>query len=482
MSKNVLGVQANFLEPDGITNETSASLIVDGKLVSCVAQERISRVKVDGKFPHDAIQDVLNQAGITGKDIDVLAVPFLHPKKGNYKYFQAGAKTFMDTGVFLGKLMRKSLWFSIYNAIKGEKQHYFELDGKKLALDYCDHHKAHAASAYYPSPFKKALVITLDGGGDGLDGSAYVGDGNKLIQLFEVPHFQSPGTMYSTITLDLGFKRHRHEGKITGLAAYGDPDLKEMGLDDLILYNEKKHRFVSKRVAKHHRNLYEKSKYFYPLLEKYGKEKLAAVAQILLEREVLKFVKDAFNVAKSKGYDVNEVCLAGGCFANVKLNQRILELDECENIFVYPAMGDDGLSSGAAFVSYFKNNPDASKEDCEIADTYKGAAFGDSEIEEALKANNLEFERFDDVETVIAKHMADSKVVARYNGRMEYGPRALGNRSIIASPFDQTINDWLNKKLNRTEFMPFAPSMIVDHAKEYFPKYDPLSIESGTVD
>ncbi len=476
MKKTVLGIQGNFVEASGITNETSASLVIDGQLKSCIAEERISRIKLDGQFPHKAIAEVLKLEGILAEDVDIVAVPFSHPKKGNYKYFRAALKVFFDTGVFLGKTMRKFLWFSFYNSVKGPKQHYFELGGKKFALDYCDHHTAHAASAYYPSPFDSALIITLDGGGDGLDGSAFFGEKSKMTKLFEVHHFQSPGTMYSAVTLDLGFKRHRHEGKITGLAAYGKPDLKAMGLNDLVVYNKKKHRFVSKKVAAHHRDLSKKSTYFHPLLEKYGREDLAAVAQILLEREVLEFVKDAVEVAKKKGFNPKNVCLAGGCFANVKLNQGIRELDFCENVFVYPAMGDDGLSGGAALYSYYKHNPDAEKSAAEISEIYKGGEFTDNEIELALNEAKLPFTRYDNVELEIAKLLADSKVVGRFNGKMEYGPRALGNRSILASPFDPTINDWLNKRLNRTEFMPFAPSINVDHAKEYFLKYEESDI------
>lgn len=476
MKKTILGVQANFIEVNGAANESSATLVRNGEILSAIAEERISRIKLDGKFPNQAIKEVLRISNTEFSDVDVLAVPFLHPSQTNYVYLKSAWSTFIDTGIFLGRIMKSFGWNTIYNKFKAPKQHYFELESKKLPLYYCDHNTCHAASAYYPSPFKKALVITLDGGGDGLDGSAFVGIGSELINLFNVPHFQSPGTMYSAVTHDLGFKRHRHEGKITGLAAYGDPDLKEMGLDNLIRYNKKKHRFISKKVAAHSRDLYKNSDYFAPLLEKFGKENLAAAAQILLERETLEFVRDAYATAKKMGYDVNDICLAGGVFANVKLNQRIKNLEECNNLFVYPAMGDDGLSGGAALYTYYKLNPSKDKAASEIQDIYKGGEFSDKEIEKALVKANLQFERFENVEVEIGKILADSKVVGRFNGKMEYGPRSLGNRSIIASPFDPSINDWLNKKLNRTEFMPFAPSINEEYVKDYFPAYTPDDI------
>lgn len=471
MKKNIIGIQANFQDLKGITNETSVSMVKDGVLQHAIAEERISRVKLDGRFPHNAIKEIMKLDDVKADDIDVVAVPFLHPSKSNYKYYSSAWKTFWDTGVFLGKKIRQFGWWSLYHKLKTPKKQYFEIDGKSFELHYVDHHMSHAAGAYYCSPFDNALVITLDGGGDGLDGGAYIGQGSSLKNLFEIPHFQSPGTMYSAVTHDLGFKRHRHEGKITGLAAYGNDDLERLGLHDLIKYNKSKHRFVSKKIAAHHRNLKSNSNYFYPLLEKFGREDLAAAAQKMLENEVLEFVKDAYDFATKQGYKIDKVCLAGGVFANVKLNQRILHLDFVDNIFVYPAMGDDGLSGGAALYTYYQLHPNEPKSKATIEEIYRGGDFTDAEIKAALDEAGLDYERFDDVETEIGKILADLKVVGRFNGAMEYGPRALGNRSIIAAPFDPSINDWLNKKLNRTEFMPFAPSILEEDTKEYFPTY-----------
>ena len=280
--------------------------------------------------------------------------------------------------------------------------------------------------------------------------------------------------MYSAITSDLGFKRHRHEGKITGLAAYGNDDLVRLGLDDLLSYVPNKKRFVSKRVAEHHKNadLSEKSKFFYPLLEKFGREDLAAAAQKILEIEVVRFVQNALETATKKGHQMDKVCLAGGVFANVKLNQRIYNIEGVNNVFVYPAMGDDGLSGGAALLSYFEQSEVKSKKAAEIKEIYKGIAYDNDRIKAALDQANLSYTQYDEVEKEIAQLLHQGKIVGRFNGRMEYGPRALGNRSIIGAPFDPSINDWLNKKLNRTEFMPFAPSINIEHAKDYFIGYE----------
>lgn len=467
----ILGIHADFINSNEV-NESSVSLLVDGKLLFCVAQERLSRIKVDGKFPSDAIKDVLKSNGLTINDIDHVATTCLHPTQSTKKYLQSAFSTYRDTGVFLAEKIKKFGWYYIYNALKTPKNISVEIDKKKFDLIFNDHHRCHAAGAYYCSPFDEALVITLDGGGDGLDGSVYLGKGNKMELLMEIPHFQSPGTMYSAITHDLGFKRHRHEGKITGLAAFGNPDIKRVGLEHLLKYDKTKHRFISKEIANHHKNLKEKSNYFYPLLQKFSKEDLAAVTQQIFENEVLAFISDAYELAKKKGYAFNKICLAGGCFANVKLNQRIFDLGYFDNIYVFPAMGDDGLSAGAALLAYYKLNPNAPRNVSKATDTYLGNKFTEAEIETALKEFNLSYVKIPDIEIKVAQLLANGKVVARFNGRMEYGPRALGNRSVIASPFDKSINDWLNKKFNRTEFMPFAPSMTTEHAAEYLEKYN----------
>ncbi len=467
----ILGIHGNFFEKKGIVNESSASLVVDGKLIACIAEERLSRVKIDGRFPHKAIEEVLKIGKASIDHVSRIAITSLHPVQTNKKYFISATSTFFDTGIFLKNKIKNFGWNYLYNLLKSPSQHKSIILGKEFPLFYTDHHMAHAAGAYYCSPFDKALVITLDGGGDGLDGGAYIGSGNKLFRFMEIPHFQSPGTMYSALTHDLGFKRHKHEGKITGLAAFGNPDIRRLKLENLLKYDKRKHRFISKEVAEHHKVLLEKSKYFYPLLNKFSKEDIAAVMQQIFENEVLKFISDAFDISKKKGFYLDKICLAGGCFANVKLNQRILEMGLFKNIFVFPAMGDDGLSAGAALLAHYHFSPSADKKKSAIENIYLGGEFTEEEIIQALNDFKLNYKKIEDIETEVAKLLAEGKVVARFNGRMEYGPRALGNRSVLAAPFDKSINDWLNKKFNRTEFMPFAPSIIQEYANDYLENY-----------
>lgn len=463
----VLGIHGNIIDQNGLVNESSASIVIDGKIVACVSEERISRKKVDGRFPHLAINEVLKIANLNINDVDHLAVSCLNPFETSKKYLESAFITLKDTGVVLKNKILDFSWFTIYNKLKLNKVFDLALLGKTFTVNFNDHHYCHAAGAYYASPFENALVITLDGGGDGLDGGAYIGEGSTLERFIEIPHFQSPGTMYSAITHDLGFKRHRHEGKITGLAAYGNSDSKRLGLDKLLNYEFKKHRFISKSVASHHKNLLSKSNYFYPLLKHFPKEDLAAVTQSIFEKSILDFVNDAINIAKIKGKKVENLCLAGGCFANVKANQKLFKSGNFKDIFVFPAMGDDGLSPGAALLTYYKKSKVSSKKNSCILDTYLGGKFTNEEIEEVILGFNIKYSKLKKIEDKVGELLAEGNIVARFNGRMEYGPRSLGNRSILGAPFDPEINDWLNKKLNRTEFMPFAPSILFENANKY---------------
>ncbi len=476
----ILGIHGDYFNPERPVWESNAAVVEDGRIVSAVSEERLSREKLDGRFPWGAIHECLRLAGLDISEIDEVVFATRTPLANVLSYARSTFSTFRDTfvlprnaqkmkshGVGLAGRMRGSASFSL-NGQDGSssKDHAFP-------IRFVDHHYAHAAGAFYGSPFSDALMITLDGGGDGLDGGAYTAEGARVERFLDIPHFQSPGTVYSAITYDLGFKRHRHEGKITGLAAYGRPNVEGMGLQNLVRYDRKKHRFISRAVAAHHADLYTKSAYLYPLLKTHSREDVSATVQALFEKVTLDFVEDAAQEAARRGFQSRNICLAGGCFANVKLNQRILDMGLFDNILIYPAMGDGGLGSGAALYYYYQQHPEADKKVSALDHVYLGASFTAAEMEAALEAHDLAYTRHDTIEEEVGRLLAEGKVVARFDGAMEYGPRALGNRSILAAPFDATINDWLNEKLHRTEFMPFAPSMTIDRAAEFLEGYRP---------
>ena len=464
----VLGIHGNYFRTS-LFHDSSATLIKNGKVIAAISEERITRQKGERNFPENSIQQVLGEGGITIEQVDKVAISGLHPTQNSYKYLKSALSTFIDTGVLLKKDIKNFSWFWLYNKLKTPSQVEFEIEGEKSGqiIEFYDHHRCHAASAFYSSPFEKALIITVDGGGDGNDGSVYLGEGNKLEKYVEIPHYQSPGTMYSGITNDLGFRRLRHEGKITGLAAFGKKKAKDLNMEGLVKYNAKKKRFISKKIARHHKDLGEKSPYFSSMLEAgESKEDLAGITQELFETSILDFISTTINDLKKEGREFDKVCLAGGCFTNVKLNQGVLELNTVDNVYVCPAMGDDGLSLGAAYLSNFRHNPNDKRQ--VLNNVYLGQTWNENDIIDAIKEKDLEFKKSGEIEEEVGKLLAESKVVARCNGRMEFGPRALGNRSILAAPFDKTINDWLNEQLKRTEFMPFAPSIIEEQAAEYF--------------
>jgi len=471
----ILGIHGDLFNKERLVFESNAALVKDGKLIAAVSEERLSRLKMDGRFPGASIQDVLDKSGISMQEVDAIAIGGKKPLASIAAYMKSAMLTFFDTGVIAGNPVKaKKLLKGLSKKFSSKSSsgsatgiNNFRFSSEPVFLD---HHLCHVAGAYYASPFDDALVLTLDGGGDGLDGTAYIAKGIRLEKIISIPHFQSPGTMYSAITHDMGFIRHRHEGKITGLAAYGKPSAEKLGLKNLLRYTSRKHRFIAPRIARHHRNLNTISEYFGPLLKKFSREDLAATVQHIFEEEIAAFAKDALETARKKGFNSKNLCLAGGCFANVKLNQRLLEITGIENVYVFPAMGDGGLAAGAAWQLYYqtgKRERDVSK----LNHVYLGRSFTTEEMENALRSAGLKYEKPSDAEGEVARLLSDKKVVGRFDGAMEYGPRALGNRSILAAPFDATINDWLNKKLRRTEFMPFAPSMTAEAAPEFLKGY-----------
>jgi len=311
-------------------------------------------------------------------------------------------------------------------------------------LKRVEHHLSHAANAYYTSGFDSALIVTLDGYGSGLAGSINIGRDGKIERVhgLEFPH--SLGTFYETVTSALGFTPSRHEGKIVGLAAYGDPEI----LGDLL-----RRRFVQANGG--FRIVETNNVYFSRLLAAhFPKIDVAAAYQRVLEEVAVAYVGQ---YVKKTG--LKNLVLSGGVIANVKLNQRLRQIDGVESIFVHPNMGDGGCGTGAALAEFAGS--DATRH--RINDVYFGPSYSADEIVDALKRAQLPFTHYQPVEPKIAMLLAAGKVVARFDGRMEYGPRALGNRSILYHAKEPAVNQWLNQRLGRTEFMPFAPATLYEH-------------------
>ena len=473
MSKLVLGLHGFSSHSARLLHDTGVSLVDQaGQIIGAVNEERLSRIKNDGHFPYLAYEALLSEYNVSPKDIDAVAFPDKKPLWQTMQTIRFLVKTYKETNLFLWKYLYASLKRAIHIKripVKGliHKPTY-----------YIEHHLCHAASAYYTAPWDDVTIVTLDGMGDYcIGGTINIGAQGKIHTLYKTNGFYSPGLFYMFITGLLGFKAGRHEGKIVGLAALGDSRKCYSQMKPLLSYCKKKHDFFSKHIPfilKHARysvdgNIQSDYICLHALFKNFSKEDIAAAAQCVLEEAVIDYIKDAVRLTGKR-----KLVLAGGVFANVKLNHALLNLPTIENIYIHPNMGDGGLSTGAAlYVSHYlkqKKTKQPSKP-VPMKTVYLGMSFSNRQIEGLLRLHPVSFKKVEHIQENIAGGLAKGLIVGNFQGRMEYGPRALGNRSILAPATDHSINVTLNNRLNRTEFMPFAPAILAEQAKLYFPKW-----------
>jgi carbamoyltransferase len=469
MARIILGIWGYSADYQGIAHDSGATLVVDGRVVAAVNEERFSRKKNDDAFPFQAIETVLKLGGVMARDVDVVAMAGLPPFRRGLKVARYVFRTFFETG----HLLSNRLLYAYREARRaGKRTVPVELQGKKLV--FVGHHVAHAASAYFASPYPEATVVTLDGIGDSaICGSVSRGSGGVLTQLRELNGYYSPGIWYAYITHHYGFIPSRHEGKILGLAAYGDPNGTRAMMERVNRYRPGRFQFYSREIPRlfgrwnvRRWGTRQWAQMTFDFLEKNSREDVAAGLQKTTEELVCSYVRDAVRLV---GHP--DVCLAGGVFANVRANQFIAEMKEVRGVYVHPGMGDTGLATGAALhvaareAARAGRSPEAVRF---LPDVYLGPSFTAEEIDGAVQRSGLRARRVENPERLIAEQMAAKRIVGRLAGRMEYGPRALGNRSILADPTDRSINDWLNERLKRTEFMPFAPSILEEGAGDWY--------------
>lgn len=448
-------------------HNSGASVLIDGKLVSSVEEERISRIKNDNGYPHRAIDEALSIAGITVEDVDVVAMPNLSvwnqkPMRDNILKHDARLAK-------VEPIIKKCYWkhrIEWYTRLLRPRLKPPGILAQKPA-QIIEHHLSHAASAYYASPFgnERVGVITLDGAGDYSWGSVWVGENGKLQQILYLPYLYSIGLLYASVTNYLGFIAGRHEGKVLGLAAFGNP---EPLLSRLLAHTNMKdwESLFDARLARVPLRPFSKigATVISELCDGLSREDVAAGLQAYTEKVISAWVQE--QVVKLK---VSKLAVAGGVFSNVKLNQRILALPGVEDVYVHQNMGDGGLATGAAFEVHARLNNGLRPE---LAPVYLGTEINRENALQALQKLGVSFDEPQNLAQAVGRLLADGKVVARASGKMEYGPRALGNRTVMAPCHDPSINQWLNKKFARTEFMPFAPVILQEHAKEYFPDWN----------
>ncbi|MCD6326393.1 hypothetical protein J7M28_02405 [bacterium] len=438
---------------------SNASIFVDGKIIASAAEERFNRKKCSSGFPEQAIRYCLSEAGVELADVDVVVaanrlhfVYRLFPnqfKEYNHDFLNLKQKVYMHyhSAVMKSEILQKLIERFCGTLVERRV-------GRKIVL--CDHHLTHAYSAFMTSGFDDALCITIDNIGDGLSGGVFHCAGSKVQMLYGVPALASAGQFYGEITPYLGVNPLKHAGKVTGLAARCDTYYAYPLMMKLFSLREDQKSFVLPPIMSKSfkRGVYRK-------LAKYSAEDIAAAAQRRLEDVVLDFAKQALALT-----GLRRLVLAGGVAANVRMNQRLHELEQVDEIFVHPGMSDAGLSLGAGLWYLAEKN---GLKPFKLNDVFFGPEFDDEAVKRELdKVGGIKVQKKPNMADTIARLLVDGKVVARASGRMEYGPRALGNRTILYKAGDPTVNDWLNVKLRRTEFMPFAPVTPAEDASKSY--------------
>ena len=454
----VLGVADN--------HDAGAALVQDGRLVAACGQERIDRKKNSGAFPWGAIDTVLDMVGARYRDVDRVVFGtsytpswllrrfprFHHERKGggNFDYL-------LNLYIAYQVALRKSgLQVHEIEACKRllEKR-LLERGFRQAAVSLMDHHTAHAQAAYRCQGRERCLVLTVDAMGDGVSSTASVGRHGQLNRHWEQSGFAAVNTYYSRVTEYLGFTPNRHEGKITGLAAYAEPP------EELLAHFQSQLRFVGPGFSRvNYLRRQHRDDRFYSVLARYSKEQVSAALQKNLEDAVTAFVS---HWVRQTG--IGDVSVCGGIFANVKMNQRIIELSGVDSLFVFPNMGDGGLAIGAAMAS-------AGVAPHELPTVYLGPSYTPEQIGKELSIAKLKPRKPKDFVGQVVKRLIDGKVVARFAGGMEFGPRALGHRTLMVRPDSPEVNTWLNDRLKRSEFMPFAPVVLDTDAPRLFKGYE----------
>jgi carbamoyltransferase len=470
---SILGISAFY-------HDSAAAVIVDGKITAAAQEERFSRKKHDARFPINAIKYVLEENRIKLSEIDYIVFfekPFLKFERLLETYLAFAPKGFksfsMSMPIWLReKLFQKKLIFDELNQIDENFN-----DIKKIK--FSEHHYSHAASAFFPSPFKEAIVLTLDGVGEWATTTVSIGKENNLEIIKEIHFPHSLGLLYSAFTYYTGFKVNSGEYKLMGLAPYGEPIYRELILKELIDVKDDGSFRLNMKYFNYATGLTMTNNKFAKLFgQKVRKAEselltqfhmdIAASIQAVTEEVVLKLTRDL-----SKEYNIRNLCMAGGVALNCVANGKILKDKVFENIWIQPAAGDAGGSLGAALAYWYKElkKPRTIDENDSMSGSYLGPKYNNETIENKLKDLKGIFKKFSDLDLIkeVAAQLNNQKTIGWFQGRMEFGPRALGGRSILADPRSEKMQKVLNLKVKfRESFRPFAPSVLREEVKNWF--------------
>jgi len=470
----ILGISAYY-------HDSAACLIKDGEIIAAAQEERFTRVKHDSRFPSHAITYCLNEAGINSKNLDYVVFydkPFVKFERlletylafapRGFKSFVKSMPVWLKDKLFQKSMISKELTKLLGKDVKWDKR-----------LLFSEHHLSHAASAFFPSPFEESAVLTMDGVGEWTTTSLAIGKGNSLSVHKEIHFPHSLGLLYSAFTYYTGFKVNSGEYKIMGLAPYGEPTFVDIIKDNLIDIKEDGSFQLNMSYFDYCTELTMTNKRFNKLFGGPPREAeseltqremdLAASIQKVTEEVIIKLAKGIAKETRQKN-----LCLAGGVALNCVANGVLLREKVFENIWIQPAAGDAGGALGAALGAYYimldkartvSDNLDS------MRGAYLGPNFSNEEIKKYLTECGANYKELDDDAVIneTAKGLADGKAIGWMNGRMEFGPRSLGGRSIIADPRSPLVQKTLNLKVKyRESFRPFAPSVLREDVSEWF--------------
>ncbi len=470
---SILGLSAFY-------HDSAAAMLKNGKLVAAAQEERFSRKKHDSSYPFHSIEFVLKESKLKLSEVDYVVFyekPFLKFERLLETYLAFAPKGFKSFSMSMPIWLREKLFQKkiLFDELKNHDINFNDIN----KIYFSEHHFSHAASAFYPSPFKNAIILTLDGVGEWATTTVAKGEGRNLEILKEIHFPHSIGLLYSAFTYYTGFKVNSGEYKVMGLAPYGEPKFKNLILDKLLDLKEDGTFRLNMEYFDYASGLKMVNEKFFDLFGQKARNPqkelltqfhmdISSSIQSITEEIVLRLTKSI-----AKEYDNKNLCMAGGVALNCVANGKILKEKIFENIWIQPAAGDAGGALGSALALWYKElkNERSSPFKDEMQGSYLGPSFNDNEIEKALSSMGAIYEKFSEEKLleITAHELSREKIIGWFQGKMEFGPRALGSRSIIADPRSDKMQKILNLKVKfRESFRPFAPSVIRDDLPEWF--------------
>ncbi|WP_353572193.1 carbamoyltransferase [Candidatus Albibeggiatoa sp. nov. BB20] len=468
---NIIGISAYY-------HDSAVALIRDGNIIAAAQEERFTRKKHDANFPKNALSYCL-QAG----EIDLQAVDYIVFYDKPLVKFERLLETYLAYAPrgFRSFLQAMPVWLKekLYLKTVLQKELKSFADSKTIPpLLFTEHHQSHAASAYFPSPFDKAAVLCLDSVGEWATTSVWLGEGNQLTPQWEVDFPHSLGLLYSAFTYFTGFKVNSGEYKLMGLAPYGEPKYVQTILDHLIDIKPDGTFRLNMDYFNYPVGLTMTNHAFAGLFDGAERQSESAITeremdiarsiQIVTEDIVLKLARTV-----QKELDVNNLCLAGGVALNCVANGKLVQEKVFDNIWIQPAAGDAGGALGAALTTWYQylDKPRQMPQNDAMQGSYLGTKFSNGEIKAYLDSINADYTYLPDSELMpqVAEQLAQEKIIGWFQGRMEFGPRALGGRSILGDPRSENMQSVMNLKIkHRESFRPFAPSILAERVNDYF--------------